>query len=175
MTLSFGRATRFVQIGRGFANHRNADRLDEHERGGGLVAPEHGLRVTRQRGTNRGTRGAGVIGGLQHRDRNVGAGGASARRCRGRCAPSGATPIGATASSGDAAIRDDESESETIMSRLCVREPSRTAWRECMGIEPTQPDVVRSRTVLKTVRATRLHPLPSRASRKHETVALRAE
>src|SRR5215510_5660268 len=33
-------------------------------------------------------------------------------------------------------------------------------WRECMGIEPTQPDVVRSRTVLKTVRATRLHPLP---------------
>ena len=29
-----------------------------------------------------------------------------------------------------------------------------------MGIEPTQPDEVRSRTVLKTVRATRLHPLP---------------
>src|SRR5690349_4472848 len=46
-----------------------------------------------------------------------------------------------------------------------------SSWRECMGIEPTQPDVVRSRTVLKTVRATRLHPLP-RASRKHETVLL---
>lgn len=56
-----------------------------------------------------------------------------------------------------------------------------------MGIEPTQPDEVRSRTVLKTVRATRLHPLPLLAlvtavvhtrgpplparvcSRKHET------
>jgi len=47
-------------------------------------------------------------------------------------------------------------------------------WRECMGIEPTQPDVVRSRTVLKTVRATRLHPLPA-ASRKHETVMLLLE
>ena len=45
----------------------------------------------------------------------------------------------------------------------------RKGWRECMGIEPTQPDVVRSRTVLKTVRATRLHPLP-KESRKHETV-----
>ena len=43
-----------------------------------------------------------------------------------------------------------------------------------MGIEPTQPDVVRSRTVLKTVRATRLHPLPA-ASRKHETVMLLLE
>src|SRR5579885_2242654 len=40
-----------------------------------------------------------------------------------------------------------------------------------MGIEPTQPDEVRSRTVLKTVRATRLHPLPLH-SRKHETERL---
>src|SRR6185369_5560679 len=47
----------------------------------------------------------------------------------------------------------------------------RSTWRECMGIEPTQPDEVRSRTVLKTVRATRLHPLPT-ASRKQETACL---
>src|SRR5579884_2826707 len=40
-----------------------------------------------------------------------------------------------------------------------------------MGIEPTQPDEVRSRTVLKTVRATRLHPLPLHL-RKHETERL---
>src|SRR6185437_2400395 len=40
----------------------------------------------------------------------------------------------------------------------------RAEWRECMGIEPTQPDIVRSRTVLKTVEATRLHPLPSATS-----------
>src|SRR5437764_13451305 len=52
-----------------------------------------------------------------------------------------------------------------------IQRSRRERWRECMGIEPTQPDVVRSRTVLKTVRATRLHPLPA-ASRKHETVML---
>src|SRR5690349_6844041 len=40
-----------------------------------------------------------------------------------------------------------------------------------MGIEPTQPDVVRSQTDLTTVRATRLHPLPA-SSRNHETVSL---
>src|SRR5690242_19189604 len=59
-----------------------------------------------------------------------------------------------------------------IRKRIIDRVPFRSAtrWRECMGIEPTQPDVVRSRTVLKTVRATRLHPLPA-SSRNHETVA----
>src|SRR3954469_23850542 len=45
------------------------------------------------------------------------------------------------------------------------------AWRECMGIEPPQPDEVRSRTVLKTVRATRLHPLPLLARLRHIAIA----
>ncbi len=42
-----------------------------------------------------------------------------------------------------------------------------------MGIEPTQPDVVRSRTVLKTVRATRLHPLPEELRKQEAELSAR--
>ena len=42
-----GRAARLVNVGAGLADHGDADRLDEHERRGGLVATEYRLRRAR--------------------------------------------------------------------------------------------------------------------------------